>query len=98
MCCPGKFCPYRDVNCKDLAIFHEATKDLRGTTYKPYLVSICESRGIHFRFVCNSTIMTRPPKNAITRVSIFKPLCKDKEKEKSRAVVTDICRMGCFRD
>lgn len=97
MCCPGRFTPYHDVNCKDLAIFHEATRDLRGATYKPYLVAIQEAGGIHFRFICNSTIMTRPPQNAITMVSIFKPFCKDPDKDKVRAVVTNICKMGCYR-
>lgn len=94
---PGKFTPYRDVSCKDLGIFYEATKDLRGATYKPYLVSTRERRGIDFRFICNSTIMTRPPENAITRVSVFLPFCKDPEKEKVRAFVTGICRMDCCR-
>ena len=97
MSCPGNFTPYRDVNCKDLAIFHEATRELRGATYKPYLVSIQEARGINFRFICNSFIMTRPPQNAITMVCIFIPFCKDPEKEKVRAVVTDICKMGCYK-
>lgn len=98
MHCPGRFTPFRDVNCKDLAIFHEATRDLRGATYKPYLVATQETRGINFRFVCNSTIMTRPPQNAITMVSIYKPFCKDIEIEKFKAFVTDICKMGCYRD
>lgn len=100
MCSPGGFTPYRDVTCKDLSIFYEATKDLRGATYKPFLVSILVKEGTCYRFICNSTTMTRPPKNAITMVSIFKPLCKDKEKEKekARAVVKDICRMACIRD
>lgn len=98
MHCPGRFTPFRDVNCKDLAIFHEATRDLRGATYKPYLVATQEARGIHFRFVCNSTVMTRPPQNAITMVSIYKPFCKDIEREKFKAFVTDICKMGCYKD
>lgn len=97
MCCPGNFTPFRDVNCKDLAIFHEATRELRGATYKPYLVSIQEARGINFRFICNSFIMTRPPQNAITMVCIFIPFCKEPEKEKVRPVVTDICKMGCYK-
>lgn len=97
MCCPGKFTYYRDVNCKDLAIFHEATRELRGATYKPYLVATQEARGINFHFICNSFTMTRPPQNAITMVSIFKPFCKDSEKEKVRAVVTNICKMGCYK-
>ena len=97
MCCPGNFTPYRDVNCKDLAIFHEATCELRGATYKPYLVATQEARGINFRFICNSFVMTRPPQNAITMVSIFKPFCKEPEKEKVRAVVTNICKMGCYK-
>lgn len=92
---PCNFTPYRDVDCRDLAIFHEATRELRGTTYKPYLVATKESCGIHFRFICNSTFMSRPPQNAITMVSIFKPLCKDPEP--NRAVVTNICKMGCYR-
>ncbi|WP_051629854.1 hypothetical protein [Lacrimispora aerotolerans] len=98
MSCQG-YTFYRDVNCKDLVIFHEATRDLRGTTYKPYLVSTQESCGINFRFICNSTFMTRPPQNAITMVSIFKPFCKDKEKDKerSRPYVTNICKMGCYK-
>ncbi|GLC80335.1 hypothetical protein [Lacrimispora brassicae] len=97
MCCPGNFTPYRDVNCKDLAIFYEATCELRGATYKPYLVATQEARGINFRFICNSFIMTRPPQNAITMVSIFKPFCREPEKEKVRAVVTNICKMGCYK-
>ena len=97
MCCPGNFTYYRDVNCKDLAIFHEATRELRGATYKPYLVATQEARGINFHFICNSFTMPRPPQNAITMVSIFKPFCKDSEKEKVRAVVTNICKMGCYK-
>ncbi|HCD43314.1 MAG TPA: hypothetical protein DEQ64_06180 [Lachnoclostridium sp.] len=97
MCCPCNFTPYRDVNCKDLAIFFEATRELRIATYKPYLVAIQEARGINFRFICNSFIMTRPPQNAITMVSIFKPFCKEGEKEEARAVVTNICKMGCYK-
>lgn len=99
MSCPGNFTPYRDVNCRDLAIFHEATRELRGTTFKPYLVATQETRGINFRFICNSTYMTRPPQNAITMVSIHKPFCrdKDKEKDKARAFVTNICKMGCYK-
>ena len=97
MCCPGNFTPYRDVNCKDLAIFYEATCELRGATYKPYLVATQEARGINFRFICNSFIMTRPPQNAITMVSIFKPFCREPEKENVRAVVTNICKMGCYK-
>ena len=98
MCSSGRFTPYRDVNCMDLAIFHEATRDLRGATYKPYLVATQEARGINFRFICNSTFMTRPPENAITMVSIFKPFCKDTERDKDifRAIVTNICRMSCY--
>jgi hypothetical protein len=38
--------------------------------------------------------MTRPPQNAITMVCIFKPFCK--EHDKARAVVTSICKMGCY--
>ncbi|MDW2798403.1 hypothetical protein RZO55_12545 [Clostridium boliviensis] len=91
---PGGFTPYRDVDCRDLAVFYEATRELRGTTYKPYLVATQEARGVNFRFICNSTIMTRPPQNAITMVCIFKPFCK--EHDKARAVVTSICKMGCY--
>lgn len=100
MCSPGGFTPYRDVTCKDLSIFHEATKDLRGVTYKPFLVATQVGKGTHYRFICNSTTMTRPPQNAITMVCIFKPLCKEKEKEKEKekAVVKGICRMSCIRD
>ncbi len=99
MRCPGSFTPYRDVNCRDLVIFYEATRKLRGSTYKPYLVATQEVRGINFRFICNTTIMTRPPQNAITMVSIFKPFCKepDWDKERYRAVVTNICRMSCYK-
>lgn len=98
MSCPDNFTPYRDVNCRDLAIFYDATKELRGTTYKPYLVATQETRGgIHFRFICNSTYMTRPPKNAITMVSIYKPFCRDKDKGKDKAFVTNICKMGCYK-
>lgn len=99
MSSPCRFTPYRDVNCKDLAIFHEATRHLRGATYKPYLVATQEARGTNFRFICNTTIMTRPPQNEITMVSIFKPFCKDKDKEKDKdkACVTNICKMGCYR-
>ena len=100
MCCPGTFTPYRDVNCKDLAIFHEATRHLRGVTYKPFLVATHEKNGIYFHFICNSTVMIRPPRNQISMVAIFKPHCreKDKEKEKEKAVVTYICRMDCCKD
>ncbi|WP_394525073.1 hypothetical protein [Lacrimispora sp. JR3] len=97
MSCSGNFTPYRDVDCRDLAIFHEATRDLRGTTFKPYLVATQETRGINFRFICNSTYMTRPPQNAITMVSIHMPFCRDKEKSKAKAFVTNICKMGCYR-
>ena len=97
MSCPGNFTPYRDVNCKDLAIFHEATRDLRGSTYKTYLFAIQETRGINFRFICNTNFMSRPPQNAITMVSIHKPFCRDKDKDKDRAFVTNICKMGCYK-
>lgn len=97
MSCPGRFTPYRDVNCKDLVIFHEATKYLRGVTYKPYLVSYQVVCGVRYQFICNTTIMTRPPKNVITRVSIYKPLCRDRDKERCNAFVTNICQMDCYR-
>lgn len=97
MCFPCNFSPYRDVNCKDLAVFFEATRELRGVTYKPYLVAIRENNGLHFRFICNSFFMARSPQNAITMVSIFKPLWKEGEKEEKRAFVTNICKMGCHK-
>lgn len=98
MCRPGGFSPYRDVTCRDLSVFYEATKDLHGASYKPFLVAIQEVCGTNYRFICNSTLMSRPPQNAVTMVSVFKPPCREHEKERPEAVVTHICRMTCLRD
>lgn len=95
MCRPGGFTPYHDVTCKDLTIFHEATKTLRGATYKPFLAATQLVHGVNYRFICNTTIMSRPPRNIITMVSIFDPPCVEKEKRKKQAVVTNICPMSC---
>lgn len=95
MFCPETYTPYHDVDCRDLAIFYEATCELRGTTFKPYLVATRKARGIYYRFICNTTYMTRPPQNAITMVLILKPFCKDDDKIK--AYVLTICKMGCCK-
>nr|UWI50714.1 hypothetical protein NZ312_03195 [Clostridioides difficile] len=83
----GGWSKFRPVEKEEVEIFNEAVGMLKGVDYEPLIVATQVVAGTNFKFICNATAITNPPKDYLAEIIIFKALpCE----ENSNATITSI--------
>ena len=77
------FCALR---AEDESLFKE-TMTLKGVDYKPFAVATQVVNGTNYKFLCNATAVTNPPRRFLAQVIIYAPL-------EGQAVITHISELN----
>ena len=78
----SEFCA---LNPQEEALFQK-TMTLKGVDYKPFAVATQLVNGTNYKFLCNATTVTNPPRLFLAQVVIYQPL-------QGEAVITNISEL-----
>lgn len=82
----GAYTKFRGLEEADKKVFEEATSGLMGVNYEPLLVATQVVAGTNYKFICNATAVTNPPKEFAATVTVF----QDLPQNGGKVVITDI--------
>lgn len=78
----GGWSKFHEVNPEEKALF-EKTVDLEGAAYEPFACATQIVAGTNYKYLCNATMVTNPPRDFLAEVIIFQPL-------NSKGIITSI--------
>lgn len=82
----GGWSDFRALSSEDESLFKD-TITLKGVDYKPFAVATQLVSGTNYKFLCNATTVTNPPRLFLAQVVIYAPL-------EGEAVVTHITELN----
>lgn len=69
----GGWAKFRQIIDGEQELFNKALNGLRGVAYEPFAVSTQIVSGMNYKFLCNATTVTNPPRDFLAEVIIYQP-------------------------
>lgn len=70
----GGYSKFRDLTEDESKLFEGLVSQMVGGHYEPFAVATQIVAGTNYKFLCNATLVTNPPKDYTAKVVVFAPL------------------------
>ena len=69
----GEWAKFRQITDEEQELLNKALNGLVGVVYEPFAVSTQIVSGMNYKFLCNATTITNPPRDFLAEVIIYQP-------------------------